>query len=180
LNTAFYLKFSFTYRLKNIEDGKVVLFHKNLGGSPTLITNAGAAREWLQEKDENRLNIDKIERPSTKWVFVNWLQVEVKAIRTNQPLLGAGQLPDWLRQKKGLYALDTFDDNLCLLRCLAVHLGARTDRCTEKAKQLAEEFYGFLPAPSPKFEGTSSIKLRRSSNLEFVYTSQVKTAPGTL
>ena len=45
--TAFYLRFSFTYRLRNIEDGKVILFHKNLGGSPTLITNAGAAREWL-------------------------------------------------------------------------------------------------------------------------------------
>jgi len=57
---------------------------KNLGGSPTLITNAGAAREWLQEKDENRLKIDKMERPSTKWVFVNWIQVEVKAIMTNQ------------------------------------------------------------------------------------------------
>jgi len=71
-------------------------------------------------------------------VFVNWVQVEVKASMTNQPLLGAGQLPDWLRQKKELYALDTFDDNLCLFRCLVVHLGARTDRCTEKANQLAE------------------------------------------
>jgi len=45
---------------------------------------------------------------------VNWVQVEVKAIMTNQLLLRAGQLPDWLRQMKGLYALDTFDDNLCL------------------------------------------------------------------
>ena len=137
LQTAFYLRYSFFYRLRNIENGNVMEFHRNLGGSPTLLTNAGAPREWLQEKDENRLNIDKIERPSTKWLFVNWVQVEVKAIMTNQPLLGARQLPDWLRQKKDAL-LDTFDDNLCLFRCLVVHLGARTDRCTEKANQLAE------------------------------------------
>ena len=71
---------------------------------------------------------------------LSWVQVEVKAIMTNQPLLGTGQLPDWLRQKKGVYALDTFDDNLCLFRCIAVHQGTRPDRCTEKAQQLAREF----------------------------------------
>ena len=125
LQTAFYLRYSFSTILlcntspeclRNIENGNVMEFHRNLGGSPTLLTNAGAARELLQEKDENRMNIDKIERASTKLVFVNWVQVqvEVKAIMTNQPLLRAGQLPDWLRQRKGLYDFDTFDDNLCV------------------------------------------------------------------
>ena len=71
LQTAFYLRYSFFYRLRNIENGNVMEFHRNLGGSPTLLTNAGAPREWLQEKDENRLNMDKIVRPNTKWVFVN-------------------------------------------------------------------------------------------------------------
>ena len=82
METAFYLKYSYTYRLKNIENEKVMLFHKNLGGSLTLITNLDAAREWLQKKDESRLNIDKIEHPNTKWSFAGWLQVEVKAVRS--------------------------------------------------------------------------------------------------
>jgi len=69
LERAFYLRYSYTYRLRNIENGKVMLFHKNLGGSPSLITNLDAAREWLQKKDGSRLNIDKIERPNTKWSF---------------------------------------------------------------------------------------------------------------
>jgi len=65
----------------------------------------------------------------------------VKAVLSNQPMLGNGQLPDWLRNKKGMYALDTFDDNLCLFRCIAVHQGARSNRCTEQAKQMAGKFY---------------------------------------
>jgi len=118
-----------------------MLFHKNLWGSPTLITNLDAAREWLQKKDESRLNIVKIERPNTKWSFAGCLQVEVKAVLTKQPMLGNGQLPDWLRNNMGICALDGYNDNLCLFRCLAVHRGARPDRCTEKAKQLAGKFY---------------------------------------
>jgi len=31
LETAFYLRYSYTYRLRNIENGKVMLFHKNVG-----------------------------------------------------------------------------------------------------------------------------------------------------
>ena len=76
------------------------------------MTTHTAAREWLHEKDANRLDTDQLERPNTKWVFQRWVQVEVEAILVEQPLLGQGRLPDWLRNKKGLYALDTFDDNV--------------------------------------------------------------------
>ena len=50
-------------------------------------------------------------------------------------------MSDWLRNNKGIYALDGYNDNLCLFRCLVVHQGARPDRCTEQAKQLAGKFY---------------------------------------
>ena len=126
LQTSFYLRFSYTCQLRNIENGKVMLFHTNLGGSPTLLTIHTAAREWLHEKHANRLNTDQVERPNTRWVFQRWVQVEVKAILV-EPLLGQGRLPDWLRNKKGLYALDTFDDNMCIFRCIAVHRGVRPD-----------------------------------------------------
>jgi len=50
LERSFYLRYSYTYRLRKNENGKLMLYHKNLGGSPTLITNLDAAREWLQKK----------------------------------------------------------------------------------------------------------------------------------
>jgi len=74
--------------------------------------------------------------------YKRWVQVEVKVILVEQQLLGQGRLPDWLRNKKGLYALDTFNDDLCLFRCIAVHCGVRPDRCTEKAVELAKQFVG--------------------------------------
>jgi len=100
LQTSFYLRYGFTYRLRHIINGKVMLWDKNLGGSKTLLTSHAIAREWLQKKADSGLTIDKIKRPNTKWRFTGWVQVEVKAILSNQPLLGAGQLPDWLRNKK--------------------------------------------------------------------------------
>ena len=73
-----------------------MLWNINLRVSPTLITNLDVAREWLLEKDESRLDPDNIERADTEWYFAGWVQVEVKAILRNQPLLGNGQLPNWL------------------------------------------------------------------------------------
>lgn len=43
------------------------------------------------------MNLENIERPNTKWVFVRFSTVEVKVVLDRQPLLGTGQLPDWLR-----------------------------------------------------------------------------------
>jgi len=43
LQTAFYLRFGYTYQLRNIENDKVMLYHTNLGGSPTLLTTHAAA-----------------------------------------------------------------------------------------------------------------------------------------
>jgi len=95
---------------------------------PVLLGTHAAAREWLTEKDAMRLDMANHPRANTKWKFLRCVQVEVKAIPVEQPLLGQGQLPDWLRNKKGLYTLDNYDDNLCLFRCPAVHQGARPDR----------------------------------------------------
>jgi len=89
LQTSFYLRFSYTYQLRNIENGKVMFFHTNLGGSLTLLTTHAAAREWLHEKDASRLDTDQVvERPNTKWSFQRWVQVQVKDILVEQPLLG--------------------------------------------------------------------------------------------
>ena len=47
--------------------------------------------------------------------------VQIKLVASNEPLMGCGPLPDWLRNKCRIYAVDTFDDNLCAWRCLAIY-----------------------------------------------------------
>ena len=68
--------------------------------------------------------------------------------------MGTGPLPDWLRnlanagRKQAMVALDTYRDNLCLWRCIAVHKGARPDRSTEAARSLAKSFYKLRETPT--------------------------------
>ena len=60
-------------------------------------------------------------------------------------MLGTGPLPDWLRNlaRRGhqMVSLDNFADNMCVWRCIAVYQGARPDRCTQLAGQLARGFF---------------------------------------
>ena len=59
-----------------------------------------------------------------------------------------------------MVALDTYQDNLCLWRCIDVHRGARPDRSTTAARELAKGFFILRAAPndSPK---TSLDELER-------------------
>ena len=44
LQTSFYLRFGYTYQLRNTKNGKMMLWNTNLGGSPSLLTTHAAAR----------------------------------------------------------------------------------------------------------------------------------------
>jgi len=57
-----------------------------------------------------------------------------------------------------MVSLDVYNENLCLWRCLAVHRGAHTDRCTKVAQRLAQSFYK-LEAIPPNFRKTSPDEL---------------------
>jgi len=47
-----------------------------------------------------------------------------------------------------MVALDTYQDNLCLWRCFAVHRGGRPDRSTTAARELAKGFFKLRAAPN--------------------------------
>ena len=75
--------------------------------------------------------------------------MQIKIISTREPLLGCGPLPNWLKKKRCIYALDGTEervDNLCMWRCLAVHYrGDKKQRekfATWEALYLAREYYG--------------------------------------
>ena len=56
------------------------------------------------------------------------------------------RLLEWLRKKRCINALDTFDDNLCVWRCLAIYTRRDVKRgsefVTREALTLAKEYYG--------------------------------------
>ena len=70
----------------------------------------------------------------------------MKVLRDRQPMLGTGPLPDWLKNlARGgagpTIALDTYRDNLCLWRCIAVHRGSLPHRSTQAAREPAKSFF---------------------------------------
>ena len=93
------------------------------GSSPWFET-LEAAENWVRQQEELRL--ENLHPPDTKWAYERTKRVYVKVILDRHPLfLGQGCLPDWLRRKTGVLSLDTYRDNRCLFRCIAVHWGAK-------------------------------------------------------
>jgi len=128
--------------LRNIEDGTIIVYYSNPKGSQWF-NKLEDAEKWLITQEELRLDNERVERPSTKWVFENFFNVDVKVVLDRQPLVGTGPLLKWLRNlahSDAMVSLDMYNNNLCLWRCLAVHREARTDRCTKEARRLAQSF----------------------------------------
>ena len=156
MRTSFYARHVYSYKLRNIEDSTEIIYYTNLG-SPWM-KKLEEAEKWLREKETKRLDSDSIERPNTKWVFASHFNVDVKVVLDRQPLMGTGPLPDWLRKLahaargQAMVTLDTYQDNLCLWRCIAVHRGARPDRSTKVAQGLAKSFFKLrnMPTNCPK------------------------------
>ena len=149
IHPSFYARHIFSYQLRNIEDGSLMVMYTNTG-SPWF-ERLSEVEKWLSEREKVRLDPDNINRPDTKWVFVNHFNVDVKVVLDQQPLLGTGLLPDWLRNLahgRSMLALHTYQDNLCLLRCIAVHRGARPDRSTTAARELANSFFKLIVNPN--------------------------------
>ena len=153
VRTSFYIRYVFAFNLRNIEDGTFLTFYQNEKGS-RWINKLKDAEKWLRERETERLEVERIERPNTKWVFDHYYAVDVKVVLNRQPLMGTGQLPDWLRnlahaaRGQAMVALDTYRDNMCLWRCIAVHRGARPDRSTKAAQGLVKSFFKLRDTPT--------------------------------
>lgn len=128
-----------------------MFFYKQQSGSPWLNTFL-TAESWLNIQECNQLNIDHIERPNTKWVFVMFSNTEVKAVLDRQQSpLGKRPLPDWLRKlapQRQMVSLLPFNDILCLWRCVAVDQGALPPRSTRGARELANTFFKLRSVPN--------------------------------
>ena len=140
VRSRFKLEITSWIQLQNIEDGSTMdWYNTDLGESPWFETLV-ASREWVGRQEEARLS--NTNRPNTKWSYNFTKAVYVKVILDRHPLfLGLRRLPDWLRNKRGVLSLDTYEDNLCLFRCIAVHWGATPSRNMRKTRELENSFF---------------------------------------
>jgi len=123
----------------------------------------------LEQQEERRLGGENINRPNTKFVFEKHLSIQFKVILDQQPLrVGERRLPNWLPTKKGLIALDVFDDNLCVFRCLAVHRGAGKQHNLRKTRKLAREFFTLHDIPNEIVEFQHSPLIAKHFNQEII------------
>ena len=113
----------------------IVDYAKTLSSPPGMFTSLQEIREYIEECEQKRLDLDNEEvwskayLPPTRTTKVQgnyqgkvvFKHVQTKLIASNEPLMGCGPLPEWLRKKRFIHSLDTFDDNLCVWRCLALY-----------------------------------------------------------
>ena len=78
---------------------------------------------------------------------VEFRRIHIRLISSNEPLMGCGPLPDWLRGKRCIYSIDSVNDNLCVWRCLVIFKRIRRNRRrpeedrTREAPNLVRKFY---------------------------------------
>ena len=152
VRSSFYMRHVYSYALMNQEDKSIIEYFINKGFP--WMNKLDKAEKWLQEMEAVRLDPDNIKRPNTKWKFLFFLIVDLKVVLDRKPLMGRGPLPDWLRnlahaaRGQAMMALDTYQDNLCLWRCIAVYRGARPDQSTKAAQGLAKSFFKLRNTPT--------------------------------
>ena len=111
-------------------NGEVAPYNKMKGSIGTL-TSLQEIRDFIKACEAKRLDLEDhefwdkaylppertIETPESYEGKVLFDHVQIKLITTNEPLLGCGPLPDWLRKKRCIYAVDgknERNDNLCV------------------------------------------------------------------
>ena len=139
---------------------EVVEYYKTFSNKVTFIS-LRKIEDYIKQCELKRLDLDNAEvwnkaylpasistdKPGTYEGRVEFKRIHIKLISFNEPLLGCGPLPNWLRGKRCIYALDNEKDNLCVWRCLVISKRIRENQpnpekwTTKDALQLAREFY---------------------------------------
>ena len=140
--TSFKINCSFAFILKNKTTNRLKYYHSSnnccgrLLEEPALITNRGDFDQFLERIHQpDILQWAIAQRPNSDWVcehvtnatfFVNKIE--------DHPIGCVGvNLPDYVKHNKAIIGLEkdahnaTYNDNLCLFRCLVLHLKREVD-----------------------------------------------------
>ena len=137
--TAFKVNVSFGFVLREKENDRLRYYHSsnNCCGryleEPALITNRGDFDRFLARIQESDILQWAIaQRPNSDWVCEHVTNATFFLNRIVQHPIGCVDvvLPDYVKRNKAIVGLvkdnnrkSTFNDNICLFRCLALHLG---------------------------------------------------------
>ena len=133
-NTRFKISYSYGLILRNVETDQLRYFYGSLGKARMLdfavllISNQDDPRTFFRKHLRFR-HEERIERPDTKWVLVTVINIIFFiSLLPNIPIGGWVELPSFIVNNKGLYALVKRNgrncvDNLCFFRCLALFDG---------------------------------------------------------
>ena len=115
--------------------GEIKPYSKTLDLPPGKFTSLKEIQAYIEECEQKRLDLDNEEvwskayLPAARTTEVQgsyegkvvFKHVEIRLVASNEPLMGCAPLRDWLRGKCCIYAMDKFDDNLCVWGYLAIY-----------------------------------------------------------
>ena len=173
--TAFKINCSFGFVLKQKENGRLRYYHSsnNCCGrymeEPALITNRAdfeRFQERIQEPD--LLNWAVSQRPNSDWICEMVTNVTFFVNRIEDHPIGCigFNLPTYVKNNKSIIGLETdshgviYIDNLCLFRCLGLHLGRDvTTLYEEYTDQPVWKFEGVVIDELPKVESVFEVNI---------------------
>ena len=174
--TAFKVNLSFGFILKQKVTGRLRYYHSsnNCCGrymeEPALITNRAdfeSFQERIQEPD--LLNWAVSQRPNSDWICEMVTNVTFFVNKILQHPIGCVDvvLPDYVKRNKAIVGLvkdhyrnATYNDNLCLFRCLTLHLKREVDTLyAEYTNTPVHAFVGVTLADLHKVEATFDVNV---------------------
>ena len=181
--TAFKINLSFGFILREKQSGRLRYYHSSCNccgrylGEASLVTNLQTFNTFLERIEETDvLQWAIAQRPNSDWVVELVTNVTFFINRiVHHPIGCVGiDLPDYVKNNKAIvglvkdhYRTRTYNDNLCLFRCLALHKGCDVRRleatvATLYAKYSHEDvhdFAGVTLEDLPKIEATFDVNV---------------------
>ena len=181
--------YSFTARIYR-GNGEIVDYEKTLPGGGTF-TSSTSIENSINGCEIRRLDLDDarvwsraylppthvVSTPCVYQGLVEFSRIIIRVIHSNEPLMGCGPLPEWLRSKKSIHGIDDKNDNLCVQRCLAIYFGYRdgvkrpAEDTTRRALKLAREFYD---DPKLKVKDVRGTKLVDFEGIGKMFTVNIR------
>ena len=173
--TSFKINCSFAFILKNKTTNRLKYYHSSnnccgrLLEEPALITNRGDFDQFLERIHQpDILQWAVAQRPNSDWVCEHVTNATFFLNRiVDYPIGCVGvTLPDYVKNNKAIVGLAKdehgaiYNDNLCLFRCLGLHLGRDvTTLYEEYTDQPVLKFEGVVIDELPKVESVFEVNI---------------------
>ena len=184
-NNAFKVNISFGYVLRHTETRELRFFypHQNETILPSPVTVRNRKTLRLLKDELRRTDILQklfFQRPNTKWTLYQLSVVRYTVFHLIEFPLGNGLVPDFIKLKKCIVSLDknakgiTYQDNLCIFRCLAVRNGFSQRSIEKPTKLLFSKYLKHFPSQKSTPKRFPGITLSQIPRFESIFEINVE------